>query len=62
MTFNIHITRIGDYPTSGNAARLNQVRTIPAKQPHNPPSLVNVPAERMTNKYPVRILELQTEE
>jgi hypothetical protein len=64
MTFNIHITRIGE-TTSGDVHAQSVKRTqnqITAKNQKPAPSLVNVPTDHQMNKYPVRIFELQTQE
>jgi hypothetical protein len=66
MAFNIHITRIGENTVSGDvntrSAKTHNNRTVTTKQSNTAPSLINVPADRMMNKYPVRIFELQTQE
>jgi hypothetical protein len=65
MAFNIHITRIGENTVSGDvntrSAKLNQNRAAKVQHSDTSSSLINVPADRMMNKYPVRIFELQAQ-
>ncbi|MEO8611373.1 MAG: hypothetical protein ABI690_25980 [Chloroflexota bacterium] len=65
MAFNIHITRIDANPASGEfsakAEKTNQGHAA-RKNQHADQSLIHVPADRLMNKYPVRIFELQTQE
>ena len=66
MVFNIHITRIGENIPSDElttkSAKINKNHVAPVQQPDNASSLINVPADRGMNKYPVRIFELQPQE
>jgi hypothetical protein len=66
MAFNIHITRIDERTPSGEltakSGKVNQNRVTIVKQPEITSSLINVPTDRVMNKYPVRIFELQPQE
>ena len=66
MAFNIHITRIGENTSSGEltakSAKVNKNRAAIVKHPENTSSLINVPADRLMNKYRVRIFDLQSQD
>ena len=66
MAFNIHITRIGANTPSGEltakSAKINQNRATKVQHSDHMSSLINVPADGVMNKFPVRIFELQPQE
>jgi hypothetical protein len=66
MVYNVHVTRINQTPTSreipAQADKTVQNRKAIVKPQKPAPSLVNVPADRLINKYPVRIFDMQPEE
>ena len=56
MVFNVHVTPIGEKQAS-NQSPSQMSRGIVQTAKQQP--LVNVPADKSINKYPVRIFDLQ---
>jgi hypothetical protein len=64
MAFNIHITHIHENPTASQVCskRDNAKKKLAAtaKMPIFMPSLVSTPADKVINKYPVRIFTIES--
>ena len=64
MAFNIHITQIHENPTASQVSskRDNAKKKLAAtaKTPIFVPSLVSIPADKVINKYPVRIFTIES--
>ncbi len=64
MAFNIHITHIHENPAASQVtSRMEHPKkklAATAKTPIFAPSLVSVPADKVINKYPVRIFNIES--
>ena len=64
MAFNIHITHIHENPTASQVtSRMEHPKkklAATTKTSIFAPSLVSVPADKVINKYPVRIFNIES--